>query len=92
MMLEAFDVTEDNWRSATAPPGFMASESPRFVGRTIAAVAADLDRAQWNQQSVTAGELARHYGVTDLDGSQPDAWRYITDSAADPTVNANDYR
>ncbi len=92
MMLEAFDVTEDNWRSATAPPGFRASESPRFVGRTIAAVAADPERAQWNQQSVTAGELARHYGVTDLDGSQPDAWRFIADSAADPTVNANDYR
>jgi NAD(P)-dependent dehydrogenase (short-subunit alcohol dehydrogenase family) len=85
MMLEAFGVTEDNWRDALdrppgrdrpgAPPGFAQSETPRFVGRAIAALAADADRARWNQRSVTAGELARQYGFTDLDGTQPDAWR-----------------
>ncbi len=87
MMLDAFGVSEANWRDAlmaerpgglpTAPPGFAASESPRFVGRAIAAVAADPDRARWNQQSVTAADLARVYGFTDLDGSQPDAWARI---------------
>lgn len=92
MMLEAFDTTEHDWRTATAPPGFAASESPHYVGRAIAAVAADPARSRWNQRSVTAGELARHYGVTDIDGSQPDAWRYISDSGHDPTVDANDYR
>jgi len=85
MMLEAFGVTEDNWRDAldrppgaelpTAPPGFAQSETPRFVGRAVAALAADAERARWNQCSVTAGELARDYEFTDLDGTQPDAWR-----------------
>jgi NAD(P)-dependent dehydrogenase (short-subunit alcohol dehydrogenase family) len=84
IMLEHFGVAEANWRDAltpgavpdyqSAPPGFGASESPRFVGRAVAAIAADPERARWNQQSVTAGQLAREYGFTDLDGSQPDAW------------------
>ena len=78
IMLEHFGVTEANWRDAVAsgaaPPGFAASESPRFAGRAVAALAADPDRARWNQQSVTAADLAREYGFTDLDGSLPDAW------------------
>jgi NAD(P)-dependent dehydrogenase (short-subunit alcohol dehydrogenase family) len=78
MMLEAFGVSESNWRSAVdegrAPPGFASSESPRYVGRAVAALAADPDRARWNQQSVSSAQLAREYGFTDLDGSQPDAW------------------
>ena len=78
MMLEAFGVTEETWReSTTAPPGFAASESPRYVGRGVAAVTADPDRARWNQASVTAADLARHYGFTDVDGTQPDAWADI---------------
>ncbi len=83
MMLEHFGVTEETWREAlqargekspTAPPGFASSESPRFVGRGIAALAADPERARFNQRSVTAADLSRAYGVTDLDGSQPDCW------------------
>jgi NAD(P)-dependent dehydrogenase (short-subunit alcohol dehydrogenase family) len=81
IMLEHFGVSEANWRDAlgrtegpAAPPGFAESETPRYVGRAVAALAADPDRARWNQQSVTAGQLAREYGFTDLDGSQPDAW------------------
>jgi NAD(P)-dependent dehydrogenase (short-subunit alcohol dehydrogenase family) len=77
IMLETFGVTEATWREAvgtTAPAGFAQSETPRFVGRGIAALAADPDRARWSQASVTAGELARAYGVVDRDGTQPDAW------------------
>jgi NAD(P)-dependent dehydrogenase (short-subunit alcohol dehydrogenase family) len=82
MMLDAFNVSEDNWRDALsareglplAPPGFKASESPRYVGRAVAALAADPDRVRWNQHSVTAAELAREYGFTDIDGTQPDSW------------------
>jgi hypothetical protein len=44
------------------------------VGRAVAALAADAGRARWNQQSITAADLARTYGFTDLDGTQPDAW------------------
>jgi hypothetical protein len=71
--LEAFDTTEATWRSSSAPPGFATSESPRYIGRGVAAIAADLHRARWNQQSLTVGDLADHYGFTDTDGSQPDA-------------------
>jgi NAD(P)-dependent dehydrogenase (short-subunit alcohol dehydrogenase family) len=77
LMLEAFQTTEETWRDAvgvTAPPGFAASETPRYVGRGIAAMAADADRARWNQRSVTAHDLAVEYGITDVDGTQPDGW------------------
>ena len=60
-----------------APPDFAHSESPRYVGRAVAALAADPDRARWNQQSVDSGALAREYGFTDVDGSQPDIWPII---------------
>ena len=74
IMLEHYGVTEANWRDAEAPPGFAQSETPRFVGRGIAAMAADPDLTRWNQQSVTAADLCRAYGFTDVDGTQPDAW------------------
>jgi NAD(P)-dependent dehydrogenase (short-subunit alcohol dehydrogenase family) len=78
MMLEAFGVTEQNWRDATQRiPHFAIAETPRFVGRAIAALAADPERARWNGQSLSSGQLAQVYGFTDLDGSRPDAWRYV---------------
>jgi len=80
MMLDNFATTEEEWREApgqTAPPDFALSESPRYVGRAVAALAADPERARWNQRSVTSAELAREYGFTDVDGSRPDIWRYI---------------
>lgn len=80
MMLEHYGVTEDNWRDATATvPHFAISETPRFVGRAVAALAADPERKRWNGQSLSSGGLARTYGFTDLDGSSPDAWRYIVE-------------
>ncbi|HEX2484105.1 MAG TPA: SDR family oxidoreductase [Myxococcota bacterium] len=89
MMLDAYGVTEDDWRRAAAPPGFAVSESPRYVGRAVAALAADPARARWNQHSVTSAQLAAEYGFTDVDGSRPDVWRYMEavergDAAADP--------
>jgi NAD(P)-dependent dehydrogenase (short-subunit alcohol dehydrogenase family) len=81
MMLEAFGATEDNWRDAVeqhrAPPDFALSESPRYVGRAVVALASDPERARWNQQSVSSGRLAAEYGFTDVDGSRPDVWRFI---------------
>jgi NAD(P)-dependent dehydrogenase (short-subunit alcohol dehydrogenase family) len=82
IMLEMFGVGEENWREFTGPPGFLVSESPRYVGRAVAAMAADPDRARWNQGSVSSGELADVYGFTDVDGSQPQVWRYMADEAA----------
>ncbi|WP_433235053.1 SDR family oxidoreductase [Actinomadura nitritigenes] len=79
-MLEHFGVTEDTWRDGIAAnPGFAISESPAFVGRAVAALAADPDRARWNGASLSSGGLAQVYGFTDTDGSRPDCWRYLTD-------------
>ena len=80
IMLETYGVKEENWRDATAKvPHFVISETPHFVGRAVAALAADPDRARWNGQSLSSGQLAKVYGFTDLDGSRPDAWRYIAE-------------
>ncbi len=95
MMLENFDVSEENWRDAlqSGPMSFAVSESPRYVGRAVAALAADPDRARWNQQSVGSGQLALEYGFTDIDGSRPDVWRYIADTAeSELDPNPDDYR
>ncbi|KWX68663.1 short-chain dehydrogenase [Mycobacterium sp. NAZ190054] len=84
MMLDAYGVTEDNWRDAldtdrsgglpTAPAAFAQSESPRYIGRGIAAMAADPDKIRWSRQSVTSADLAAAYDLTDLDGTRPDCW------------------
>jgi NAD(P)-dependent dehydrogenase (short-subunit alcohol dehydrogenase family) len=93
IMLEHFSATEDNWRAAAAPPGFATSESPRYVGRAVAALAADPGRARWNQQSVTSAQLAAEYGFTDIDGSRPDVWGYMEAvEAGGENVDPNDYR
>jgi NAD(P)-dependent dehydrogenase (short-subunit alcohol dehydrogenase family) len=79
-MLDEFGVTEQNWRDATERiPHFAISESPLYVGRAVAALAADPDVARWNGQSLSSGQLAQVYGFTDVDGSRPDAWRYIVE-------------
>ncbi|RWQ30725.1 MAG: SDR family oxidoreductase, partial [Mesorhizobium sp.] len=94
MMLEAFGVTEDNWRDATAKvPHFIISETPRFVGRAVTALATDADLSRWNGQSLSSGGLARVYGFTDLDGSRPDAWRYVPEvQDAGKPADATGYR
>jgi NAD(P)-dependent dehydrogenase (short-subunit alcohol dehydrogenase family) len=80
MMLEAFGVTEETWRDAlVTQPHFAISESPRFVGRAVAALAADPDRHRHNGRSTSSGALAREYGFTDVDGSRPDCWRYLVE-------------
>jgi NAD(P)-dependent dehydrogenase (short-subunit alcohol dehydrogenase family) len=88
MMLENFGVTEANWRDVLARPveppypdpgHFGISETPTYTGRAVVALAADPDRARWNQASLSSGQLAREYGFTDVDGSRPDAWRYVVE-------------
>ena len=90
MMLENYGVTEDNWREGAAVnPHFAAiSESPRFVGRAVAALAADPDLARRNGGSFSSGGLAREYGFTDVDGSRPDCWRYMVE-VQDPGLPAD---
>lgn len=88
MMLDAFGVTEETWREraeanrgakdAVPPYEFVISETPAMLGRGIAALAADPQRAEWNTRSTSSFELATHYGLTDTDGSRPDSWSFIT--------------
>ena len=71
----------------------MISETPRFVGRAVVALAADPDRSCWNGQSLSSGDLAKAYGFTDLDGSHPDAWRYVREvQEAGKPADATGYR
>jgi NAD(P)-dependent dehydrogenase (short-subunit alcohol dehydrogenase family) len=80
LMLDGFGVREENWRDALERvPHFAISETPHYVGRAVAALAADADVARWNGQSLSSGGLAQVYGFTDLDGSRPDAWRYLVE-------------
>jgi NAD(P)-dependent dehydrogenase (short-subunit alcohol dehydrogenase family) len=80
MMLDNYGITEETWHEATErEPHFAISETPAYVGRAVVALAADEDRARWNGRSVSSGELAQVYGFTDLDGSRPDAWRYLVE-------------
>jgi len=79
-MLDAYGVTEANWRDATrVQPHFAISETPAYVGRAVVALAADPERQRWNGRSLSSGGLAREYGFTDVDGSTPDAWRYLVE-------------
>jgi NAD(P)-dependent dehydrogenase (short-subunit alcohol dehydrogenase family) len=88
MMLEVMGVTEENWREGRNPHFAAISESPRFVGRAVAALAADRELMRRNGGSFSSGELAREYGFTDVDGSQPDCWRYMVE-VQDPGLPAD---
>jgi len=99
MMLENYGVSEERWRDALAPtaspqapPGFAVSESPRYVGRAVAALAADPDRHRWNQRSGTSGQLAATYGFTNVDGSRPNVWQYNDDVEAGLSPDPENYR
>lgn len=89
LMLEHYGVTEENWRDALAvQPHFAISETPRYVGRAVAALAADPEVARFSGRSLSSGELAKVYGFTDVDGSQPDCWRYLVE-VQDPGLPAD---
>lgn len=93
-MLDNYGVKEENWHDATRKqPHFIITETPRYVGRAVAHLAADPQVARWNGQSLSSGQLAKVYGYTDVDGSQPDAWRYLVE-VQDPgkPADATGYR
>jgi NAD(P)-dependent dehydrogenase (short-subunit alcohol dehydrogenase family) len=80
IMLDLFGVTEATWRDAlTEQPHFAISETPAYTGRAVVALATDPHVSRWNGRSLSSGQLAREYGFTDVDGSRPDAWRYIAE-------------
>ncbi len=81
MMLENFGVTEANWKDAASKvKSFIASETPLFVGRCIAALAADPDKAAKDGRVFASWDLALEYGVDDADGTRPHFMRWLRDN------------
>ena len=77
-MLDNFGVTEENWRDAAEKvPSFIASETPLFVGRGIAALAADPNIADRNGRVVASWDLGEQYALHDADGTRPHFLRWL---------------
>lgn len=75
-MLSHFGVTEENWREAIKHDrNFAYSETPFYIGKAVVALACDKKIMQKSGQSLVSGKLAREYGFTDIDGTQP-IWSY----------------
>ncbi len=93
-MLDNFGVSEQNWRDALERvPGFAISESPTYVGRGVAGLAADPGHGRYAGRGLTSHDLAVAYDVTDVDGSRPDCWRLIADRGfGDEQVDVTGYR
>lgn len=83
-MLDRFGVTENNWRDAADKArGFESSETPCYVGRAVAALAADPNVRAKAGGVYASWTLAREYGFTDIDGSSPHWGDYVTKSLTD---------
>ncbi|NHC44256.1 SDR family oxidoreductase [Motilibacter aurantiacus] len=79
-MLDTFGVREENWRDALEEqPYFAISETPAFVARGVAALAADPEHARFSGRTLSSFDLATAYDVDDLDGSRPDGWRFVVE-------------
>jgi NAD(P)-dependent dehydrogenase (short-subunit alcohol dehydrogenase family) len=80
-VLETLHVTEENWRDAIKRrPEFAESETPYFVGRAIAALAADPKVMKKSGRVFNSFELAQEYGFADIDGRLPRIWEWISNS------------
>ena len=89
-MLDHFGVTEENWRDGVATDAnFIASETPYFVGRAIAALAADKHLADKSGRVFSSWDLAQEYGFTDIDGRQPH-WGKHFEKTFDKPIKACD--
>jgi NAD(P)-dependent dehydrogenase (short-subunit alcohol dehydrogenase family) len=79
-MLDHFGVTEETWREAIRKdPHFVASETPYFLGRAVAALASDAKVADKAGKTLASWDLAREYGFTDVDGRQPHWGEYFAE-------------
>jgi NAD(P)-dependent dehydrogenase (short-subunit alcohol dehydrogenase family) len=77
-MLDHFGVTEANWQEgAKKDPDFIASETPYFTGRAVAALTSDPQVSSKAGRVFSSWGLAREYGFTDIDGRRPDWGRYF---------------
>jgi len=82
-MLEHFGVTEENWQEgAKQDPHFIASETPFYIGRAVAALAADPNVAAKTGRVFSSWNLAPEYNFTDMDGRQPDWGKHFAEHVA----------
>lgn len=82
-ILEHFGVTEANWQEgATKDPHFIASETPYYIGRAVAALAADPNVFQKSGKALSSWNLAMEYGFKDIDGRQPNWGKYFEEHIA----------
>jgi NAD(P)-dependent dehydrogenase (short-subunit alcohol dehydrogenase family) len=82
-MLDHFGVTEANWQEgAKKDPHFIASETPFYVGRAVAALASDPEVSKKSGKVFSSWGLAREFGFTDIDGSRPDWGRYFEENVS----------
>jgi NAD(P)-dependent dehydrogenase (short-subunit alcohol dehydrogenase family) len=92
-MLDHFGVTAATWRDGVArDPHFAYSETPAYVGRAVAALAADPAVARWSGQALASWQLAREYGFADADGTRPDWGRYFAEVVEGGRPPQGDYR
>jgi NAD(P)-dependent dehydrogenase (short-subunit alcohol dehydrogenase family) len=96
-MLDGFGVTETNWRDGgKRDPHFLASETPHFIGRVIAALAADPHVHRRTGHVLTSWDLAEEQNINDIDGSRPNWGRYfnthILNTPSDPTSTSPNQR
>jgi NAD(P)-dependent dehydrogenase (short-subunit alcohol dehydrogenase family) len=89
-ILEQFGVAESNWReaaetNATAKQyGFIDSETPCFVGRAVAALAADPGVMKMSGGVFSSWSLSEKYGFTDIDGRRPNMWAHLAETKRPP--------
>jgi NAD(P)-dependent dehydrogenase (short-subunit alcohol dehydrogenase family) len=94
-ILDQFGVTEATWRDAAENNaeakrfGFIHSETPCFVGRAVAALAADPEVARWSGGVYSSWGLSELYGFTDLDGTRPNIWPTAAESFAKMRASAH---
>jgi NAD(P)-dependent dehydrogenase (short-subunit alcohol dehydrogenase family) len=92
-MLDHFGVAEANWRDAIAKdPHFAHSETPRYVGRAIAALAADPDLKQLSGRGFSSWQLQTKYGFTDVDSRTPHWGDHASQSEFGKTQAKSDER
>ena len=86
-MLDHFGVTEENWRDGVEKdPHFIASETPFYIGRAVAALAADPNVGEKAGMAVATWHLAKEYGFKDMDGNRPDWGAYYEETVV-PTLD-----
>jgi NAD(P)-dependent dehydrogenase (short-subunit alcohol dehydrogenase family) len=92
-MLDQYGVTEATWRDGAAKdPHFLESETPLYLGRGVAALAADPELKQWSGDAMSSAELGKRYGVTDYDGRRPDVISYFAQHVMVQTFGLDELR